>query len=108
MADAPQWNELAQSGALDETASPVVYHYCSTRAFLAIIQSRCLRLSDINTMNDYGEMHWAYDKFIEAVNADIDKYDLKFLNEIDEIVSSIQLFSLPLRSCFSRDGDMLS
>jgi hypothetical protein len=101
-------NELASFGFLDERASPIVYHYCSTDTFLAIIQNRRLRFSDINTMNDFGEMHWAYDKFIDAVNIDLGDYDRKFLDEVDEIVSSLQLHSLPLISCFSRDGDLLS
>ncbi len=108
MADALPLEELASFGVLDEKTSPLVYHYCSTDTFLAIIQNRCLRLSDINTMNDFGEMHWAYDKFIEAINADMDDYDQKFLDDVDGLMSGLQLISLPLISCFSMDGDLLS
>ncbi|KAF2990072.1 DUF2971 domain-containing protein [Methylocystis sp. MJC1] len=99
---------LSSFGVVDEASTPILYHYCSVDTFLAIIQNKCLRLSDINTMNDFHEMHWAYNKFIAAANADLANYDRKFLDEIDTVLSGLQLSSLPLIGCFSRDGDVLS
>jgi hypothetical protein len=100
--------ELGTFGAFDDSVCPIIYHYCSTSTFLAIIERKRLRLSDVNTMNDYGEAHWAYDKFIQAINNDLNKYDRKFFDYVDEFVSGIQLLTLPLISCFSMEGDMLS
>jgi hypothetical protein len=102
------WEALASFGVVDEKSVEVVYHYCSTQTFLAIINTKTIRLSDINTMNDYAEMHWAYDKFMQAIDLELDKYDRAFLDEIDKLVSSLQLYSLPLISCFSKEADVLS
>lgn len=43
-----------------------VYHYCSVDTFMAIIQNKTLRLSDLNKTNDYMEKRWA-NKFIVDV-----------------------------------------
>jgi hypothetical protein len=95
-------------GRYDPSESPILYHYCDLNAFLSIIQSKAIRLSDINTMNDYGEMHWAYDRFIEAANQKIDEYGKDFLDAYDKLVSALQLNTLPILSCFSMEGDVLS
>lgn len=87
---------------------PVLYHYCSTSTFLSIIQRRCMWLSDINTMNDYGEMHWAYRRFIVALNEISSVVGSRFMEETDEIVSATQLRILPMLASFSTDGDVLS
>jgi len=99
--------DLSSFGKIDTASSPIVYHYCSLEAFLAIIQSKCLRLSDINTMNDSHEMHWAYSKLAEAANS-IAEFDEIFLEEFDDVFSKLQLSSLPLIACLSKDGDVLS
>ncbi|MCF6319003.1 MAG: DUF2971 domain-containing protein [Proteobacteria bacterium] len=59
-------------------------------------------------MNDYSEMHWAYEKFIEAGNMVLDKIGHEFLDKVDQIVSEGQLRVLPLICAFSTDGDVLS
>jgi len=59
-------------------------------------------------MNDYTELHWAYDRFIEAINLVKDDYEKEFLDFLDIIISRTQLHTLPLLSCFSTDGDVLS
>ena len=87
---------------------PTIYHYCSTSTFLSIIDRRCLWLSDLNTMNDYGEMHWSYDMFIAAVNMVIDVIGEDFIQEVDKIVSESQTRILPMLCAFSTDGDVLS
>jgi hypothetical protein len=59
-------------------------------------------------MNDYSEIHWAYDRFIEAVNLDRELYEDEFFDYLDKFISEMQLHTLPLLSCFSTDGDVLS
>lgn len=93
---------------LDPKKSPISYHYCSLETFLAIIGNRSIRLSDINTMNDYSEMHWAYARFIEAVNLVYNEYEKDFFDYLDQHISQAQLHTLTLLACFSTDGDVLS
>lgn len=87
---------------------PVLYHYCSTATFLSIIQRKCLWLSDVNTMNDFGEVHWAYDRFIEAANLVLAEVGQDFLDKVDLAISTTQLRILPMLCAFSTDGDVLS
>lgn len=93
---------------LDVAKSPVLYHYCSLETLLSIIQYKSLRLSDINTMNDYSEMHWAYEKFIEAVNLVREHYEDAYFDFLDVSIGHTQLNTLMLVACFSTDGDVLS
>ncbi|TIN16661.1 MAG: DUF2971 domain-containing protein [Mesorhizobium sp.] len=108
MADISAPFKMPMLEELDFSKSPVIFHYCSLETFLSIVQYKSLRLSDINTMNDYSEMHWAYDRLIEAVNQLIDEYDVEYFEYLDKLVSEAQLHTLPLLSCFSTDGDVLS
>jgi len=92
----------------DPGKNPVLYHYCSTDTFLSIVQNRCIWMSDINTMNDFGELHWAYDKFISAANLVLDMVGREFVEKIDQVVSTAQLYNLPMLCSLSTDGDVLS
>ncbi len=96
--------------AIDFDEFPIVYHYCSTQSFLSIIQSKTLWLSDVNTLNDYSETHWAYEQFIEALNLEINENNItiEFCKQIDEVVSTSQLRILPFVCSFSTNGDLLS
>lgn len=100
--------KLASFGIYEPKDTPILYHYCDLNTFLAIIQNSTIRFSDINTMNDYGELHWPYQRFIEAINIEKTKYPNEFYDELDEIISQTQLKMLPAISCFSLDGDVLS
>lgn len=93
---------------IDEKAVPTIYHYCSSGAFLSIISNKKIWLSDINTMNDFGEMHWAYDRFMEAANNVINEIGESFISKVDEIISTSQQRVLPMLCSFSTDGDVLS
>lgn len=93
---------------LDPEQTPILYHYCSTATFLSITQRKCLWLSDVNTMNDFGEIHWAYDRFIEAANQVLDQVGMDFVKLVDEVISTSQLRLLPALCAFSTDGDVLS
>lgn len=100
--------DLEYFPTLDADQHPTLYHYCSTSTFLSIIQRKCLWLSDVNTMNDFGEVNWAYDRFIEAANAVLDQVGREFVELVDEIISTSQLRLLPMLCAFSTDGDVLS
>lgn len=106
--DRPDFKALNNFAEFDADAHPVLYHYCDLSTFLAVIQFRKLRLSDINTMNDFSEFHWAYSRFEEAASLCLDQYDKKFFDDLDEIFSRTQLHTLPVLSCFSTEGDVLS
>ncbi|MDR6816277.1 hypothetical protein J2X76_001431 [Neorhizobium sp. 2083] len=101
-------NALAYAPTLNLQQHPILYHYCSTSTLLSIIQRKCLWLSDVNTMNDFGEVHWAYDRFIEAANTVLDQVGRDFVELVDEIISTSQLRLLPTLCAFSTDGDVLS
>ncbi len=94
--------------AFEPEKDPILYHYCSTETFLSIISRKCVWMSDINTMNDFGEVHWAYDQFVKAANVVIDRVGKEFLDAVDEIVHSAQLRILPMLCAFSTNGDVLS
>lgn len=100
--------KLATFGIYEPKDTPILYHYCDLNTFLAIIQNSTIRFSDINTMNDYGESHWPYQRFIEAINIEKSKYPIEFYDNLDEIISQMQTKMLPAISCFSMDGDVLS
>ncbi|MGH8565602.1 MAG: DUF2971 domain-containing protein [Gammaproteobacteria bacterium] len=88
----------------------VIYHYCSVDSFLAICTSKRLRFSDLFTMNDFMEMRWGYHMWERAAGAVIGsgEVDKGLIDDIDAVISDSTLRALPLASCFSRDGDVLS
>lgn len=94
--------------AFDTSAHPILYHYCSTNTFLSIVSRKCLWFSDVNTMNDFGEMHWGYDRFIEAANLVAEAVGTAFLDRVDKVVHAAQLNILPMLCSLSTDGDVLS
>jgi hypothetical protein len=87
---------------------PIAYHYCSTETFISIVSNKTIRLSDINTMNDFSERHWSYDQFIIAANNLISKVGRQFINDVDKVVHYGGRRHLPLVACLSADGDVLS
>lgn len=90
----------------------IIYHYCSNETFLAICETKTLRLSDVNMMNDYAEGRWGYHLFEKAANAllaqKISGLNEDFFDKVDEIISPIQLHLHPVTSSFSKVPDLLS
>jgi hypothetical protein len=84
----------------------LIYHYCDPTAFLNIIQSKKLWLSNLANMSDHAERLWAE----RIMDEELDILKSSFSPEI------IQEFSLqyqvtkfsPYICCFSTDGDLLS
>ena len=94
----------------------VLYHYCDTATWLAILESDSLRFSDINMMNDPNEWAYCYDLFERAANSLLigkarkapEGFDENFLDLVDGYLSPKQLHSHPVLACFSKEPDVLS
>lgn len=101
-----------------------IYHYCSIDTFMAIIQNKCLRLSDLNKTNDYMEKKWAA-RFIESVlREELNKFDINInLTEDywyeDGVNNHLQYYNKEIKNvlynnrpvlitCFSKEHDLLS
>lgn len=90
------------------TSSEILYHYCSPETFLAICTGKSLRLSDLAAMNDFMEMRWGYQMWERAAKEVSDITGQELLDDIGEILSDMRILTVPLASCFSTHGDILS
>lgn len=101
-----------------------IYHYCSIDTFMAVIENKCLRLSDLNKTNDYMEKKWAA-RFIESVlREELNKFDINInltedywyedgvnnhLQYFDKAIKNVLYNNNPiLITCFSKEYDLLS
>lgn len=100
----------------DPSDEQIIYHYCSAETLCAILESRNIRFTDINMLNDETETRWGYSAFEEAATRLIKRIDIPdsipeitidFCDSVDEILSRSQLILHPFVSCFSLDGDNL-
>jgi hypothetical protein len=83
-----------------------LYHYCSVQAFLGILQSKMVWLSDASKMNDSHESVWA-DKVVDRV---LDERRL-LMSEVDRrnFISGYRLNRpWPFLFCLSSEPDILS
>lgn len=87
----------------------VVYHYCSVEAFLNIIQSSTLWLSDVLKSNDSKEETWIREKINDKIEKLLTEIDLRAL-EAWQTWSQINntLSGTIYVSCFSQQKDCLS
>ncbi len=94
----------------------LIYHYCSAETLCSILESKNIRFTDINMLNDETETRWGYSAFEEAATRLIKRNDtpdsipeitIDFCDSVDEILSRAQLAVHPFVSCFSLDGDNL-
>lgn len=84
----------------------LIYHYCDPAAFLNIIQSKKLWLSNLMSMSDYAERVWAEKIIKEELSALEDNFSPEIIQEFDSQYR-VEKFS-PFICCFSTDGDILS
>jgi hypothetical protein len=98
-------------------ADDIIYHYCSSSTFKAILDGLAIRFSDIAMLNDSQESRWGYSVFEEAATRVITRIgvpekapiiDEAFVRKIDDILSPFQTRAHPFISCFSRSRDDLS
>lgn len=101
-----------------------IYHYCSGDTFMAIIQNKTLRLSDLNKTNDYMEKKWANKLITCVLKEKLEEYNIDFTLEEDywyddksnshlqyyknEVESVLYDESPILITCFSEEKDRLS
>jgi hypothetical protein len=93
----------------------ILYHYCSASTFKAICETKTVRFSDINMMNDSSEMRYSYNIFEESASILINnefplvgKIGKGFFDKVDEVISPQQLVLHPVIACFSLTPDLLS
>lgn len=95
----------------------VLYHYCSPETFLAVIQSRTIRFSDLHLLNDVEEGRYGYYVFVEAANKILGKADVnplyhdiskELIERVDATWSQFGFYLSSFVACFSTDGDSLS
>lgn len=101
-----------------------LYHYCSVNTFLAIIQNKCIRLSDLNRTNDYMEKRWATKLIGGVLKEELKNFDIKLdLTEDywyeDGINNHLEYYNKEIKrvfydnrpiliTCFSKEKDSLS
>lgn len=101
-----------------------IYHYCSADTFMAIVQNKTLRLSDLNKTNDYMEKRWANKFIVSMLQEKLDEYGINMKLEEDywydeESNNHLQYYkkevervlydeSPVLITCFSEKKDILS
>ena len=85
-----------------------IYHYCSTKTFMEIIEKKELWLTDISKMNDSMEEKWAI-SLIKNVYEDNESTSELYPQDCFVGVSkSLTECSRKFISCFSEEGDILS
>lgn len=89
-------------------ATDILYHYCTADTLHAICTAKKLRFCDIFSMNDFMEMHWGYQVWEQAATELLPDFGKEFLDAIDLVIHTSGIKALPLASCLSRAGDVLS
>jgi hypothetical protein len=92
--------EVVELGAL--------YHYCDLAAFLSILKTGRLRLSDALTLNDSEEISWGVRRFVEGLKRNSRlKIAEDLLGAIQELRTRFDECS-PCVSCLSSQADSIS
>jgi hypothetical protein len=99
---------MLPSRVYQPAASELIYHYCDATAFLAICTGKKMRFSDAFSMNDFMEMHWGYRVWERAATVLLERVGREFLDRIDVVLHGFGLRGLPVVSCYSKLGDVLS
>lgn len=84
----------------------ILYHYCSTASFHAIVQSRSLRLSSLSLSNDTMEGKLVSRTIVRLARKD--SLDQNFVHRLQGIVENLEGMVDGLGFCLSEDGDLLS
>ena len=84
----------------------ILYHYCSNEAFLSILRTHELRLSDLSLSNDQLEGKWI-PKLLKEHWAKQGLYPLEYERLITHVDSLIDTF-VAGGFCLSEEGDLLS
>lgn len=85
---------------------PVLYHYCSTEAFLSIIESKTIRASEFSLSNDAMEGRWLQ-KIVGELCLDL-KLNANEINHLSSLLDDMHGLLGGAGFCLSEEGDMLS
>lgn len=97
----------AEEPSIPEEDLPLLlYHYCTMESFLAIIQSKRIRLSNSFILNDSRENTWINNYINQAISDFKTNETEKFVDGFIELYNGYKF--TPYVSCFSKDGDSLS
>ena len=84
-----------------------IYHYCSLSSFMAIVESKCMHLSNSFTLNDYTENR-IIDSLYPLVKNKLLEMGKK-PQEIEHVFTECKLNTYPMYvACFSKIKDLLS
>ena len=83
-----------------------LYHYCGNDAFLSILKSKCVRLSDLSMSNDYMEGKWIRDRVLERLPEH--NIGCAAKNFIEENITKYTTIIGGVGFCLSEEGDLLS
>ncbi len=105
-----------KESSMINSSDNVLYHYCSMEAFLGIVQSQFLRLTNIRFMNDSKEVSWIYelakkvlwDKQFRCHSENEKRLCKRLMSHCDELFLNESYFPGYYGSCFSKNGDSLS
>ncbi|EME70638.1 hypothetical protein H261_07021 [Paramagnetospirillum caucaseum] len=81
----------------------ILYHYCSNAAFLSIIESGTIRLSDLSLSNDSQEGRWVKKIINDSLKPSGIETDIP-MRYLDEIIDKTRALGF----CVSGDHDSLS
>lgn len=85
-----------------------LYHYCPSKSFWAILESRTLWLSSIQSLNDSTELRWGRQLATEALSENNNEFPSDFRFAVHTMFAETDKNVLPLVFSLSRNGDLLS
>ncbi len=94
----------------DLQGGETVYHYCSMGAFLKIVESVSLRLTNLLFMNDYAEHYWLRRiaaEVIDEITSELDDLSNDMASWLKEQCLAESEFSHVYCTCFSEHEDSL-
>jgi Protein of unknown function (DUF2971) len=86
----------------------LIYHYCSSAAFLEIVSSRTMWLSAYDSLNDSTERGWGYNIFRKSIAQVRGEIDKAFIEAITSIVDKAYSTAMVMIASYSLDSDVLS
>jgi hypothetical protein len=86
----------------------IVYHYCDVNAFLNIIQSAKLWLSDIFKMNDSKECAWINEIITDKIRLHMPRREPEKFDMLSKWKERFAISQPIYAACFSKHPDSLS
>lgn len=85
-----------------------LYHYCPSKSFWAILESRTLWLSSIHSLNDVSEWDWGKELTTNVLNNDIIEFRADFRLIVQDLFYETKKNVHPLIFSLSKNDDLLS